>query len=172
MEGGRLFTLLSLLFRLFICVFLSLSPSALFAPRLFAARPGQKSPTAQHDGSSSEKDKEEGINYTTVDWREFMCNTWHLEPTLRSAPPPGFELVWGKRAFSCYAPRAWKNLQKDLRLESLISSNTCQGITKNAHCVGWMFWLFCLWYFYGCLLCCDWLLPRPGLACERGFESQ
>ncbi|KAF6734631.1 uncharacterized protein FQA47_004048 [Oryzias melastigma] len=57
--------------------------SALFAPRMFSARPGQKSPTTANDDSSSDKDKEEGINYTTVDWREFMCNTWHLEPTLR-----------------------------------------------------------------------------------------
>ncbi len=56
---------------------------ALFAPRLFASRPGQKSPTAQQDEESSEKEKEEGVNYTTVDWREFLCNTWHLEPTLR-----------------------------------------------------------------------------------------
>ena len=64
--------------------------SALFAPRMFAARPGQKSPTALHDESSSsgdkDTDKDDSINYTTVDWREFMCNTWHLEPTLRSAP--------------------------------------------------------------------------------------
>lgn len=57
---------------------------------MFAARPGQKSPTALHNNSSSssstdsDKDREENINYTTVDWREFMCNTWHLEPTLRS----------------------------------------------------------------------------------------
>lgn len=57
---------------------------ALFAPRIFASRPGQKSPTAQQDEASSEKkEKEEGVNYTTVDWREFLCNTWHLEPTLR-----------------------------------------------------------------------------------------
>lgn len=52
---------------------------------MFAARPGQKSPTALHDESSADRDKDDGINYTTVDWREFMCNTWHLEPTLRSA---------------------------------------------------------------------------------------
>uniref|UniRef100_A0A8C2ZCI5 KIAA1109 n=1 Tax=Cyclopterus lumpus TaxID=8103 RepID=A0A8C2ZCI5_CYCLU len=62
-------------------------PTALFAPRMFATRPGQKSPTALHDDSSADKDtdseKDDGINYTTVDWREFMCNTWHLEPTLR-----------------------------------------------------------------------------------------
>lgn len=75
---------LSFMFNVPRCVVLSFVSSALFAPRFFATRPGQKSPTAQHDESSSEKDKEEGINYTTVDWREFMCNTWHLEPTLRS----------------------------------------------------------------------------------------
>ncbi|KAK7891575.1 hypothetical protein WMY93_023538 [Mugilogobius chulae] len=55
----------------------------LFAPRTFPARPGQKSPTALHDESSTDKDKDDSSNYTTVDWREFMCNTWHLEPTLR-----------------------------------------------------------------------------------------
>uniref|UniRef100_A0A3Q4ID33 Bridge-like lipid transfer protein family member 1 C-terminal domain-containing protein n=1 Tax=Neolamprologus brichardi TaxID=32507 RepID=A0A3Q4ID33_NEOBR len=55
----------------------------LFAPRMFAPRAGQKSPTALHDESSADKDKDDSINYTTVDWREFMCNTWHLEPTLR-----------------------------------------------------------------------------------------
>lgn len=61
--------------------------AALFAPRMFAVRPGQKSPTALHDESAADgdKDKDDSINYTTVDWREFMCNTWHLEPTLRSA---------------------------------------------------------------------------------------
>ncbi|XP_051507194.1 transmembrane protein KIAA1109 homolog isoform X2 [Myxocyprinus asiaticus] len=56
---------------------------ALFAPRIFASRPGQKSPTAQQDENSSEKEKGEMVNFTTVDWREFLCNTWHLEPTLR-----------------------------------------------------------------------------------------
>ncbi|RXM98120.1 hypothetical protein EOD39_13560 [Acipenser ruthenus] len=65
-----------------LLVFLSSHP-ALFPPRLFATRPGQKSPTTIHDENSGEKDKEETINYTTVDWREFICNTWHLEPTLR-----------------------------------------------------------------------------------------
>lgn len=75
---------LSFMFNVPRCGVLSFVSSALFAPRFFATRPGQKSPTAQHNESSSEKDKEEGINYTTVDWREFMCNTWHLEPTLRS----------------------------------------------------------------------------------------
>uniref|UniRef100_A0A3B4ZZV0 Si:ch211-233a24.2 n=1 Tax=Stegastes partitus TaxID=144197 RepID=A0A3B4ZZV0_9TELE len=66
-----------------VSAYLKEKEKALFAPRMFAARPGQKSPTALHDESSSDKDKDDGINYTTVDWREFMCNTWHLEPTLR-----------------------------------------------------------------------------------------
>ncbi|XP_031758457.1 transmembrane protein KIAA1109-like [Xenopus tropicalis] len=54
-----------------------------FPPRVFTTRPGQKSPVIQINESSSEKEKEENTNYTYVDWREFMCNTWHLEPTLR-----------------------------------------------------------------------------------------
>ncbi|XP_036981123.1 transmembrane protein KIAA1109 homolog isoform X1 [Acanthopagrus latus] len=66
-----------------VSAYLKEKEKALFAPRVFVARPGQKSPTALHDESSSDKDKDDGINYTTVDWREFMCNTWHLEPTLR-----------------------------------------------------------------------------------------
>lgn len=66
-----------------VSAYLKEKEKALFAPRMFAARPGQKSPTAQHDESSSDKDKDDSSNYTTVDWREFMCNTWHLEPTLR-----------------------------------------------------------------------------------------
>uniref|UniRef100_A0A8C6TXX4 Bridge-like lipid transfer protein family member 1 C-terminal domain-containing protein n=1 Tax=Neogobius melanostomus TaxID=47308 RepID=A0A8C6TXX4_9GOBI len=65
-----------------VSAYLKEKEKALFAPRMFAVRPGQKSPTA-HDESSSDKDKEDSSNYTTVDWREFMCNTWHLEPTLR-----------------------------------------------------------------------------------------
>ncbi|XP_030213365.1 bridge-like lipid transfer protein family member 1 isoform X7 [Gadus morhua] len=64
-----------------VSAYLKEKEKALFAPRIFTTRPGQKSPTTLNDDSSS--DKEEGINYTTVDWREFMCNTWHLEPTLR-----------------------------------------------------------------------------------------
>uniref|UniRef100_A0A8C7HZV8 KIAA1109 n=1 Tax=Oncorhynchus kisutch TaxID=8019 RepID=A0A8C7HZV8_ONCKI len=64
-----------------VSAYLKEKEKALFNPRIFATRPGQKSPTALHDENST--DKEEGINYTTVDWREFMCNTWHLEPTLR-----------------------------------------------------------------------------------------
>ncbi|XP_075964686.1 bridge-like lipid transfer protein family member 1 isoform X15 [Anarhichas minor] len=66
-----------------VSAYLKEKEKALFAPRMFAARPGQKSPTALHDESSADKDDGDGINYTTVDWREFMCNTWHLEPTLR-----------------------------------------------------------------------------------------
>uniref|UniRef100_A0A8C1ZIY2 Si:ch211-233a24.2 n=1 Tax=Cyprinus carpio TaxID=7962 RepID=A0A8C1ZIY2_CYPCA len=67
-----------------VSAYLKEKEKALFAPRIFASRPGQKSPTAQQDEASSEKkEKEEGVNYTTVDWREFLCNTWHLEPTLR-----------------------------------------------------------------------------------------
>ncbi|XP_065153130.1 bridge-like lipid transfer protein family member 1 isoform X4 [Paramisgurnus dabryanus] len=67
-----------------VSAYLKEKEKALFAPRLFTSRPGQKSPTAQQDETSSEKkEKEEIVNYTTVDWREFLCNTWHLEPTLR-----------------------------------------------------------------------------------------
>ncbi|XP_069049556.1 bridge-like lipid transfer protein family member 1 isoform X2 [Lepisosteus oculatus] len=66
-----------------VSAYLKEKEKALFAPRIFAARPGQKSPTAVHDENSKEKDKEDTVNYTTVDWREFVCNTWHLEPTLR-----------------------------------------------------------------------------------------
>uniref|UniRef100_A0A3Q4GX18 Bridge-like lipid transfer protein family member 1 n=1 Tax=Neolamprologus brichardi TaxID=32507 RepID=A0A3Q4GX18_NEOBR len=67
-----------------VSAYLKEKEKALFAPRMFAPRPGQKSPTTLHDESSADKDKDDSINYTTVDWREFMCNTWHLEPTLRS----------------------------------------------------------------------------------------
>ncbi|XP_073775872.1 bridge-like lipid transfer protein family member 1 isoform X50 [Danio rerio] len=70
-----------------VSAYLKEKEKALFAPRMFASRPGQKSPTTQQDEPSSDKkeerEKEEGVNYTTVDWREFLCNTWHLEPTLR-----------------------------------------------------------------------------------------
>ncbi|KAL0968995.1 hypothetical protein UPYG_G00220970 [Umbra pygmaea] len=66
-----------------VSAYLKEKEKALFNPRIFSTRPGQKSPTALHDENSTDKDKEDGINYTTVDWREFMCNTWHLEPTLR-----------------------------------------------------------------------------------------
>uniref|UniRef100_A0A7N8Y6E8 KIAA1109 n=1 Tax=Mastacembelus armatus TaxID=205130 RepID=A0A7N8Y6E8_9TELE len=66
-----------------VSAYLKEKEKALFAPRVLTARPGQKSPTALHDESSTDKDKDDTINYKTVDWREFMCNTWHLEPTLR-----------------------------------------------------------------------------------------
>ncbi|XP_059422386.1 bridge-like lipid transfer protein family member 1 isoform X5 [Carassius carassius] len=67
-----------------VSAYLKEKEKALFAPRIFTSRPGQKSPTVQQDEASSEKrENEEGGNYTTVDWREFLCNTWHLEPTLR-----------------------------------------------------------------------------------------
>ncbi|XP_076830292.1 bridge-like lipid transfer protein family member 1 isoform X4 [Brachyhypopomus gauderio] len=68
-----------------VSAYLKEKEKALFAPRMFLSRPGQKSPTAQQeDGAAAkEKPKEEGVNYATVDWRDFLCNTWHLEPTLR-----------------------------------------------------------------------------------------
>ncbi|RXM31147.1 hypothetical protein EOD39_1796 [Acipenser ruthenus] len=66
-----------------VSAYLKEKEKALFTPRLFATRQGQRSPTIIHNKNSGEKDKEEAINYATVDWREFMCNTWHLEPTLR-----------------------------------------------------------------------------------------
>nr|XP_015825985.2 bridge-like lipid transfer protein family member 1 isoform X4 [Nothobranchius furzeri] len=66
-----------------VSAYLKEKEKALFAPRMFVTRPGQKSPTALQDDDSTNKDKDDGINCTTVDWREFMCNTWHLEPTLR-----------------------------------------------------------------------------------------
>ncbi|XP_061600022.1 bridge-like lipid transfer protein family member 1 isoform X6 [Cololabis saira] len=66
-----------------VSAYLKEKEKALFAPRMSAVRPGQKSPTALNDNGSDDKDKDDGINYTTVDWREFICNTWHLEPTLR-----------------------------------------------------------------------------------------
>ncbi|XP_036006462.1 transmembrane protein KIAA1109 homolog isoform X1 [Fundulus heteroclitus] len=65
-----------------VSAYLKEKEKALFAPRMFAARQGQKSPTALHD-DGADRDRDDAINYTTVDWREFMCNTWHLEPTLR-----------------------------------------------------------------------------------------
>ncbi|MFT7806383.1 uncharacterized protein KIAA1109 homolog isoform X8 [Arapaima gigas] len=66
-----------------VSAYLKEKEKALFAPRVLTARPGQKSPSAIHDKSSTEEDKEDTTNYTTVDWREFLCNTWHLEPTVR-----------------------------------------------------------------------------------------
>ncbi|KAG8511214.1 Transmembrane protein, partial [Galemys pyrenaicus] len=66
-----------------VSAYLKEKEKAIFPPRILSTRPGQKSPIILHDDSSSEKDREDGITYTTVDWRDFMCNTWHLEPTLR-----------------------------------------------------------------------------------------
>lgn len=63
--------------------FFSLHSVAVFPPRILAARPGQKNSVGALEDSSTDKEAEESISYTTVDWREFMCNTWHLEPTLR-----------------------------------------------------------------------------------------
>ncbi|XP_043529975.1 transmembrane protein KIAA1109 homolog isoform X5 [Chiloscyllium plagiosum] len=65
-----------------VSAYLKEKEKAIFPPRVLAIRPGQKSPVMAHDDSSTSKSKEEVI-YTTVDWREFVCNTWHLEPTLR-----------------------------------------------------------------------------------------
>lgn len=61
----------------------SLPIAAIFPPRILAGRPGQKNSVGVLEDSSCDKEAEESITYTTVDWREFMCNTWHLEPTLR-----------------------------------------------------------------------------------------
>uniref|UniRef100_A0A7D9NM31 KIAA1109 n=1 Tax=Xenopus tropicalis TaxID=8364 RepID=A0A7D9NM31_XENTR len=66
-----------------VSAYLKEKEKVIFPPRVFTTRPGQKSPVIQINESSSEKEKEENTNYTYVDWREFMCNTWHLEPTLR-----------------------------------------------------------------------------------------
>uniref|UniRef100_A0A674IKJ5 Bridge-like lipid transfer protein family member 1 n=1 Tax=Terrapene triunguis TaxID=2587831 RepID=A0A674IKJ5_9SAUR len=66
-----------------VSAYLKEKEKAIFPPRILSTRPGQKSPVSLPDESSSERDAEESITYTTVDWREFMCNTWHLEPTLR-----------------------------------------------------------------------------------------
>uniref|UniRef100_A0A8C4Y8Z4 Bridge-like lipid transfer protein family member 1 n=1 Tax=Gopherus evgoodei TaxID=1825980 RepID=A0A8C4Y8Z4_9SAUR len=66
-----------------VSAYLKEKEKAIFPPRILSTRPGQKSPVSVLDESSTEKDAEGSITYTTVDWREFMCNTWHLEPTLR-----------------------------------------------------------------------------------------
>ncbi|MBZ3874504.1 hypothetical protein SUZIE_128270 [Sciurus carolinensis] len=65
-----------------VSAYLKEKEKAIFPPRILSTRPGQKSPIIMHD-DSSDKDREDSISYTTVDWRDFMCNTWHLEPTLR-----------------------------------------------------------------------------------------
>nr|XP_045737699.1 bridge-like lipid transfer protein family member 1 [Mirounga angustirostris] len=66
-----------------VSAYLKEKEKAIFPPRVLSTRPGQKSPIIIHDDNSSDKDREDSITYTTVDWRDFMCNTWHLEPTLR-----------------------------------------------------------------------------------------
>ncbi|XP_006866349.1 PREDICTED: uncharacterized protein KIAA1109 homolog [Chrysochloris asiatica] len=66
-----------------VSAYLKEKEKAIFPPRILSTRPGQKSPIIIHDENSSDKDREDNITYTTVDWRDFMCNTWHLEPTLR-----------------------------------------------------------------------------------------
>ncbi|XP_063776339.1 bridge-like lipid transfer protein family member 1 isoform X9 [Pseudophryne corroboree] len=66
-----------------VSAYLKEKEKGVLPPRVFTTRSGQKSPVIQIDDRSSEKEKEESTNYTYVDWREFMCNTWHLEPTLR-----------------------------------------------------------------------------------------
>ncbi|XP_075472009.1 bridge-like lipid transfer protein family member 1 isoform X4 [Ascaphus truei] len=66
-----------------VSAYLKEKEKAIFPPRILTTRPGQRSPVIQIHDNSSEKEKEENLNYTSVDWREFMCNTWHLEPTLR-----------------------------------------------------------------------------------------
>nr|XP_056711844.1 bridge-like lipid transfer protein family member 1 [Euleptes europaea] len=64
-----------------VSAYLKEKEKAIFPPRILSSRPGQKSPVCIADDSTTER--EDNITYTTVDWREFMCNTWHLEPTLR-----------------------------------------------------------------------------------------
>lgn len=66
-----------------VSAYLKEKEKAIFPPRILAARPGQKSPVSLHDDGGSERGREDGVAYTTVDWRDFLCNTWHLEPTLR-----------------------------------------------------------------------------------------
>ncbi|KAJ6668797.1 hypothetical protein lerEdw1_012281 [Lerista edwardsae] len=66
-----------------VSAYLKEKEKAIFPPRILSSRPGQKSPISVLDESATEREPEEGIAYTTVDWREFICNTWHLEPTLR-----------------------------------------------------------------------------------------
>ncbi|XP_036914479.1 transmembrane protein KIAA1109 homolog isoform X1 [Sturnira hondurensis] len=66
-----------------VSAYLKEKEKAIFPPRILSTRPGQKSPVIVHDDAASDKDRQDGIAYTTVDWRDFLCNTWHLEPTLR-----------------------------------------------------------------------------------------
>ncbi|XP_053559592.1 bridge-like lipid transfer protein family member 1 isoform X3 [Bombina bombina] len=66
-----------------VSAYLKEKEKAIFPTRVLITRSGQKSPVIQTNESTSEKESEENTTYTSVDWREFMCNTWHLEPTLR-----------------------------------------------------------------------------------------
>ncbi|XP_026553767.1 transmembrane protein KIAA1109 homolog isoform X3 [Pseudonaja textilis] len=66
-----------------VSAYLKEKEKAVFPPRALFSRPGQKSPISVLDETTTEKELEESVTYTTVDWREFICNTWHLEPTLR-----------------------------------------------------------------------------------------
>ncbi|XP_034257365.1 bridge-like lipid transfer protein family member 1 isoform X8 [Pantherophis guttatus] len=66
-----------------VSAYLKEKEKAVFPPRALFSRPGQKSPISVLDENTTEKELEESATYTTVDWREFICNTWHLEPTLR-----------------------------------------------------------------------------------------
>ncbi|OXB56589.1 hypothetical protein ASZ78_013763 [Callipepla squamata] len=66
-----------------VSAYLKEKEKAIFPPRILASRPGQKNSAGVLEDSSTEREAEESITYTTVDWREFICNTWHLEPTLR-----------------------------------------------------------------------------------------
>ncbi|XP_032080333.1 transmembrane protein KIAA1109 homolog isoform X5 [Thamnophis elegans] len=66
-----------------VSAYLKEKEKAVFPPRALFSRPGQKSPISVLDESTTEKELEQNVTYTTVDWREFICNTWHLEPTLR-----------------------------------------------------------------------------------------
>ncbi|XP_058048402.1 bridge-like lipid transfer protein family member 1 isoform X6 [Ahaetulla prasina] len=66
-----------------VSAYLKEKEKAVFPPRALFSRSGQKSPISVLDESTTEKELEESVTYTTVDWREFICNTWHLEPTLR-----------------------------------------------------------------------------------------
>ena len=66
-----------------VSAYLKEKEKAIFPPRILASRPGQKNSSGVLEDSSTEREAEESITYTTVDWREFICNTWHLEPTLR-----------------------------------------------------------------------------------------
>ncbi|XP_048858560.1 transmembrane protein KIAA1109 homolog isoform X2 [Brienomyrus brachyistius] len=66
-----------------VSAYLKEKENALHCPRSTAGRAGQKTASTIPENISSEEEKQDGVNYTAVDWREFLCNTWHLEPTVR-----------------------------------------------------------------------------------------